>query len=111
VGSLVVNAALPLGRKVAEVYTADDRRGYLLIIPDGARSTDGRSSLIVDLQLVLQSPFNGDRWEFSDRADPEPEYALQEMRDGVFEWYGNRLYVRRWLDGEERRQIVDRFFA
>ncbi|MFC0002786.1 hypothetical protein [Micromonospora siamensis] len=99
-------------RRVAEVRADDGATGYLYVELDDSPRGDGLREVSVDMTLV---PANGgprragDYWWFSDRADPDPGDAREELRTGLVDWYGRTLRVQRWLSGPESDLIVGWF--
>lgn len=91
---------------VASVRGADGVRGYLRVrivhwkdanVPPG-----------VDMDLVLKTHMG---WQFSDRADPDPSDAVDELNSGSIQWYGQELAVQHWLDHADADSIVAEHFA
>lgn len=62
----------------------------------------------VDLDLVLNTDVG---WQFSDRADPDPSDATDELNAKNVQWYGGRLTIEAWLDRGDADLVVAEHFA
>lgn len=83
--------------------------GYLLVKLQTEPWSGGKDDIGVDLNVVIR----GDQgWVFSDRADPEPDDALEELRLGVIDWFGEEMSIIRWLDDDdEAQEVIKTHFA
>lgn len=95
-------------RRIAEVVTDDGTVGYLRVKLQRSVWSNGKSDVGVDLSVVLQ---HVDGWTFSDRADPEPDDAQEELQSGTIEWFGRQLRIARWLGDAEAALIGETHFA
>lgn len=102
---MVVRRLEDFDGRVASVRSGGGFDGYLRV-----RLVRWRDSEIpgVDLDLVLNTDVG---WQFSDRADPDPSDATDELNAGNVHWYGDHLIVQGWLSSAEADLIVAEHFA